>query len=917
MPAGMSTNADETLAFGPFRLLPGRRVLLDGDQGVPLGNRALDLLIALVDNAGQTLSRDDLMACAWPGVAMDDSNLRVHLAALRKRLGDDGRRYIVNVPGRGYAFLAPVQRGSTTPAAAAPPPAATWQPPFAVPQVIGREALLDEVDTRLAASRLVSLVGPGGIGKTSLALAVAARRGARLAQGARFVDLAPVSDGRQLLAALAAALQIGQFGADLLPGVLAHLAQQKVLLVLDNCEQIVAAVAELAERLLRSLPGVELLITSREQLRCEGEWVQRLRPLSLPTQETPLSAAEALAYPGVQLFVERAGAAFDAFRFDDAAVPGVVEICRRLDGIPLAIELAAARMDMLGLRGLLAGLDDRFALLTRGRRTALPRQRTLAATLEWSHALLDADEQALFRRLAVFVGSFTPEAAAAVALDGDVASAPALLAGLVLKSILNVELGGSSATYRLPESVRHHAAGKLRDSGEEAATRARHAAQCLRQLHAANAEAATLPAKDWRQRHAPQIDDLREATQWSLQTPGQTATGIALAAHALPLWSQCAPLPDLRHIAETALQALHTAPHPAHEQALQATLGTCLFHTEATPAAAVPPFQRALALALAQQIGDGAAQLRSLSGLCASHIHLGDYSSAVAHAQAHEALATGTARLASHRLLAVSLHYAGNQRATQAHADQLLQGATAMAGGGSGVLYDQQVTVLTISAMNLWLRGRPDTAMRSAETALAMALKLAHPISICQTLANAACPIAIRNGDLQRAHTLVALLHEHASRHSLAAWRGWADIYAQWLCTGTVRDATLPGPQFETAVTLALHPAAPDSIERAARGQAGWCRAELLRLRGEHLAQRSPQQADALFEAAIALAREQGARAWELRAATSQARLWMAAQQHQRAHETLTALLAQFDEGHGTLDLRHARALLDQAAACR
>jgi predicted ATPase/DNA-binding winged helix-turn-helix (wHTH) protein len=916
MPAGAATTGDDALAFGPFRLLPGRRVLLDGERSVPLGNRALDLLIALVENAGRTLSQDDLMACAWPGVKMDDSNLRVHLAALRKRLGDDGQRYIVNVPGRGYAFLAPVQPGATMSTAAAPPTTAAWQPPFAVPQVIGREALIEEVETRLAARRLVSLVGPGGIGKTSLALAVAARRGTRLEQGARYVDLVPVSDGRQLPAALAAALQIGQFGADLLPGVLSHLAPQQVLLVLDNCEQVVAEVAELAERLLRSLPGVELLVTSREPLRCEGEWVQRLRPLplpGLPADDGALSAAQALAYPGVQLFVERAAAAFDAFHFDDAAVPAVVEICRRLDGIPLAIELAAARLDMLGLGGLLAGLDDRFALLTRGRRTALPRQRTLAATLEWSHALLDPDEQVLFRRLAVFVGSFTPDAAAA--LNGDATQTQMLLAGLVLKSILNSDLGGSGAVYRLPESMRHHAAGKLRDSGEEETMRARHAALCLRRLAAAHADAATLPAQDWRQRHAPQIDDLREALRWTLKTPGQASAGIALAASALPLWSQCAPLPELRSTAETALQVLVTTPHPAHEQALQATLGTCLFHTEATPAAAVPPFQRALALA--QQIGDSAAQLRSLSGLCASHIHLGDYASAVADAQAHEALANGAARLASHRLLAVSLHYAGDQRATQAHADHLLQGETTMAGGSSGVLYDQQVTVLTISAMNLWLRGRPETAMRSAETALEMALTLAHPISICQTLANAACPIAIRNGDLPRARALVALLHDHASRHSLAAWRGWAELYTQWLAAGTVCATALPGPQLETAITLAPQPAQPDRIEQAARGQAGWCRAELLRLQGQQLAQCDAQQAHTLFDAAIALAREQGARAWELRAAISQAELWRAADDHQRVHGALAPLLAQFDEGRGTADLRRATALLDQAAACR
>jgi predicted ATPase/DNA-binding winged helix-turn-helix (wHTH) protein len=440
-----TSSVEHAISFGPFRILPAQQVLLEGDAPVRLGSRALEILIALVERAGELVSKNELMARVWPNTVVEENNLKVHVATLRRVLGDGqpGRRYLATVPGRGYRFVAPVSLAKPRKPLAQPSaaPERAHNLPASQTRALGRgdtiSALLDQLPRR----RFITIVGAGGIGKTTVALAVAEALIAAYEHGIRFVDLAPLRDPHFVPGALASALGLAIQSDNAVPDLITYLQDKQMLLVLDSCEHVIEMAAALAERVLNGAAGVQILATSREPLRAKGERVHRLSPLELPPNSSGLTAAEALAFPSVQLFVERAAATLDGFELDDADAPIVADICRKLEGMPLAIELAASRTDAFGVRQLSALLNDRFRLLTHGRRAALPRHRTLIAALDWSYEFLPEDERILLRRLSVFAGAFTLDSARAVAADAnfDVVEG---VANLVAKSLVSADVMG-------------------------------------------------------------------------------------------------------------------------------------------------------------------------------------------------------------------------------------------------------------------------------------------------------------------------------------------------------------------------------------------------------------------------------------------------------------------------------------------
>nr|HYT93385.1 winged helix-turn-helix domain-containing protein [Gemmataceae bacterium] len=372
---------ERAISFGSFRLLPSQRLLLEGDQPVRLGSRALDILAVLAESAGRVVPKEELIARVWPEVLVEESNLKIQVSALRRALGDGqgGNRYIVTVPGRGYEFVAPV--GLTAESAAMPAPAVpqpgTHNLPLAMTRMIGREEVVAALVSRLSRQRLVTIVGPGGIGKTTVALAIAERMIADYEHGVWLIDLAPVGDPRLVPSAVATVLCVEIRTENPLPGLIAALRDRRMLLLLDNCEHVIDAAASLAAAVLTGVPGVNILATSREPLGVAGEREHRLGPLSSPASSAGLRAAEAAAFPAVQLFVERVTAIVEDFALTDANAQPIVEICQRLDGLPLAIEFAATRVEVLGVEGLAAGLDRSLPLLTARRRTAMARHRTM------------------------------------------------------------------------------------------------------------------------------------------------------------------------------------------------------------------------------------------------------------------------------------------------------------------------------------------------------------------------------------------------------------------------------------------------------------------------------------------------------------------------------------------------------------
>ena len=549
-----------TFAFGSFRLIPAQRLLLEDGKPLHLGNRALDILVTLVESTGETIHKDQLIARTWADTVVDEGALRVHVAALRKALGDGraGKRYIANDPGRGYTFVAPVTRERRQ-ATNAPPnsPALGSNLPPQLTRVIGRGEIIATVVARVAQQRFLTIVGPGGIGKTTVAVAAAEALSGSYADHVWFVGLASLQDPALVPSAVSAVLGSPPGVGDPLSSLVAWLRDKRALIILDNCEHVIAAAAATAEAMLKAAPQVAIMATSREPLRAEGEWLLRLPSLEVPPERSGLTAAEALSFPAVELFNERAMATLDGFELADADIPIALEICRRLDGVPLAIELAAAQIDVFGVRGLAVHLDDRLAVLTRGRRTALPRQQTLRATIDWSYELLPASERRLLRRLAVFSAGFTLEAAAVMSESDD---APAVvgegIASLVAKSLVSRDGSSPAGRWRLLETIRAYALEKLAESGEVSMAARRHA-EFLRDLIVPPATASVLRLSvDDVARFGQEIDNVRAALDWSFSPGGDASIGVGLTAAFAPVWVHLSLLGECCERAERALDIL-------------------------------------------------------------------------------------------------------------------------------------------------------------------------------------------------------------------------------------------------------------------------------------------------------------------------------------------------------------------------
>ena len=477
-------NKDSAISFGPFRLLPNSRLLEKHGTALHIGGRALDILVVLVEHAGEVVDKRELVKRVWTDVNVDEGSLRFHITALRKALGDgtEGVRYIVNVPGRGYCFAAPLARAAPSGVLSVGGIVSPHSLPAPLAKMIGRTEAIEKISSELSAHRFVTVVGPGGIGKTSVAVTVGHRQLADFAGQVFFIDFGTLRDDSLVPSTIASALGLTVSSENPTSGLLAHLHARPMLLILDSCEHVLDALAPLAERIVAEVPGVHLLATSRESLRSEGERIFRLFPLDYPPQRDDLGVEEVLSYPAVQLFVERITESLGEFQLSAEEAPLVANICRRLDGIALAIELAAGRVNAYGIAGTASLLDSRFSLQWRGRRTAVPRHQTLSAALGWSYDLLPAAERATLRRLSLFVGPFTLEAAAAVASGDGLGASETIeaLDNLVAKSLI-APSGARPLRYRLLDMTRAYAVQKLEEAAE-ARLFARRYAEYLRAL---------------------------------------------------------------------------------------------------------------------------------------------------------------------------------------------------------------------------------------------------------------------------------------------------------------------------------------------------------------------------------------------------------------------------------------------------
>ncbi|VEF10349.1 transcriptional regulator [Pseudomonas fluorescens] len=960
----MSFSPNQAIGFGPYRIVPKQRLVLEGEQPLRLGRRAMDILLTLLAHAGEVLSKQQLMAAVWPDTVVEEINLRVHMAALRKALGDGqaGQRYIITVAQRGYSFVAPIVFESIEQRPVAS--AARHNLPLRRTRMIGRQALVDSLMTQLPRQRCITLVGPGGIGKTTVALRVAEQLIGQYPDGIRLVDLAPLNDPRLIGSHLAALLDLTLADSDPLASLIRGLSQRQMLLVIDNCEHLIDAVATLSESILRGAPKVHILATSRESLRAEGEYVQRLDSLDYPSMTAVLDRQQTLGFSALQLFVERATAALESFELEDEQLPLAIEICHRLDGIPLALELAAAQVGELGLKGLLTQLQGRLPPLVAGQQSPLERHLTLRATLDWSFNLLNRCEQTGLRRLSVFRGGFTLESAAAVIVGPEIKPEAvfASITQLVAKSLLSVEVGDEEVFYRLLDTTRRYALEKLDLAAEFEETRERHGQRCLALMDQAQMDWEHTPTKLWIERYARGLEDLRAALDWSLNGDGPGDLGVRLTAASAPLWQELSLLKEYGGYVRQALQRSQSLrpPCPHLTIALQLAHGSACYHMWGGTAETIQAFVDAHAMA--QEHSDVAGQLRAVSGHMAVNLSCGHYRAALAQSEQFNQLGAHDdplLSLSTHRLRVLALHYAGDQPQARTHAEQVIE-RMAQSGHlnrfthGFGVQYDQSVASLTVLARVLWLQGFPEQAWRTARQALDIALQINHGTSICYTLALASCLIAHYNGDRQNARALLQLLLEQSQKHSVLLFHTWARHYAQ------VIDADNAAPMQtadsglirEVMVTLDERFVDEALMQRACMGEAGWSTAEILRARaarmmaedlqcsdqslreqarsyigvvstadycGSELARESVrsasdnlQVAEQILQQALSVAQSQGALAWELRSATSLAQLWQRQNRYREALDLLMPIYQRFTEGYATPDLRKVRDLLDQ-----
>lgn len=947
------SSTGEVLSFGPFTLsLAGRLLERDGEP-VMIGGRAFDILAALVSRAGEVIDKRDLIASVWPNTTVDEGSLRVHMVSLRKVLGDGeaGGRFVTNVPGRGYCWVAPLSVvGAPRAASGSPPPssapiaapvsAATRLPPM-LGRMVGRDETIERLGEELDEHRFVTVLGPGGIGKTTVAIALAHARKTHFSGGAYFVDLAGLTDRHLVAGLMAAAVGVQAHTDDPLAPLVAFFQDRRALVVLDNCEHVVETVADLAERLWREAPGLHLLATSREPLRADGEFVHRLPALSCPPTDETLDAERLRAFPAARLFIERAAAGGQALSLTDEEAGLVAGICKKLDGIALAIELAAGRVDAYGIAGLAALLDKRFNLLWHGRRTAVARQQTMNAAIGWSHNLLTEDERRIARRLSVFAGPFSLQAAQEVAAE-DEATRPLVVeavAELVAKSLLSADVAGGQRRYRFLETTKTFLAERLAESGEANAMAKAHARLMIDRL------GGPTPSRPEASRD---LADLQAALDWSFSPTGDPDLATALAAAAAGRFLAMGLLADCREWSRRALAILPDAARGGRRELdLSAALGLSWMYTLGNGEDVHAAFSRGLELA--EALGDDDYQLRLLSGL---HTYLTRRADCRGALEAARRAGVVAARLGptappamAEAMQALSLHLLAQHREAEILYER---GRHALGVSAREEVvrfgFPHHMTCLVGWARALALSGRPHEGRRQLMEALAEAETLDHPVALCVT-SIWGLPILSWTGDWETAETVVrrfsAVAEQHALAPHIAAGRGLlGDIFVRrgqaqagvpllrssLSALEAERHALLKTP---LSISLALgllglgrHDLALETLAEAEAGMTARGdiihAPDLLRIRGEILLARNPEAlgaAEEAFQIALACATDHKPLAFRLKAANALADLWLRQGRQAEVPALLVPLVEAVRDGFDLPDYQAARGFLDAAAA--
>lgn len=942
----MNATTRSSIAFGAFRLYPDERRLLCQDETVDIGSRAFDVLLLLLSRPGQTITHREFREAVWPQAVVEDVNLRVQITALRKILakGLTDAHGVRSISGRGYCFFGPVSIDRSAVEVKSETGKRTTYPVAEHARsddacaLIGRQADIRAVSQLLMEKKVVSIVGPGGIGKTALAFVVMRTLLVSRPLTAASIELSPLNNGDHVASTVAAALGLLPGASSLVESIIEHLRKSPHLLLIDCCEHVIDAVASLVQTLNRSVDNLTILTTSREPLRIHDEWVYRIQPLEVPALSESKAADGAIRYSAVKLFSERAmSSQTNDFQLTDDNVQAICHICRSLDGLPLAIELAASQVHVFGVDGILNALDNRLDLLTRGQRTALPRHQTLRAAIDWSYDTLTPTEQRVLRRVALFKGIFTIAQVASLIESESPRSTPPLVSivSLVDKSLMSAISTSHPPAFRLLDSTRTYGIEKLHAHNEYDTIARRHAAYFL--------SIFTEPAR-WSARHAELdalasdaciLDDVRAALDWAFTDNGDRSLGIALTWACAPLFYQLSLFNEYRKRVDTAIgylenldSAAHSASHsPDDESAfrLQLSLAQVDFLTQSlTRGVAVKAFHSALALA--EQQGHEGRQVQVLYGTIVMTTMAGEYQDA-------DTLCAKLLRITRTRPADVPMYHrlqglVDTQLGKVTSARQHIARSLSLYGPRSTTRkiqdptrYDARAALTSLEARTLWLLGDVDDAATVAAQSVAEAMTLEHELSLCCSLSSGACPVACWRGDLDALREFLSMLDTLSTEYLLINWRDQAQCYGYALPERRPPEGHgwwrafdhLAPTAHEKLASVNQRLLTPLAVERAKTGKAGWATAEIWRALGEqYLATQSHSSDDAmnLFRHAVGIAKQQGVLSWELRASTSLANRLLQTGEVSEAEDVLGDTLSRFKQGARTKDVMAARQLM-------
>jgi predicted ATPase/Flp pilus assembly protein TadD len=751
-----------------------------------------------------------------------------------------------------------------------------------------------------------------------------------------FVDLSPASEPGLVRSCVAGAVGL-QNRLDDLSALATHLAERNTLIVLDCCEHVIAAAAELAEVLVRTCPRVHILATSREPLRAQGEFVYRLQPLAFPREGEGTTAAAALAFPAVKLFVDRAAASLSGFELKDSDAPLASQLCRQLDGIALAIELAAGRIEALGLQAITSHFDASVRLMWHGRRTVVPRHQTLRATLDWSFNLLSDDEKRILQRLSVFAGRFSLDAAVEVCgFNYEKSLAIELIACLVSKSLVTVDAGEATLRYGMLDTTKSYCWKNLCDFGEEASVSQRFAdyfGAWVQQY------AAGTPRRDELDVVVLELANLRAALEWYFRNGDHTSDAVRLAATLCPLLLQLSNIAECSRWAQAALSQMPVAFAGSHvEMRLQGALGQSLMFSKGGDESETA-YRRSIEIA--ERLGDFRSTLHLLNGYAILLHRHGRYTDALSIAHKTQSLLSEVSDTESQAivdsLMGVALDLIGKVEEAARHWERSFARSSGASSSTTSKLgFDFHIRALCGRARCLWLTGHYSKSISVVGETIKKARESGHAVSYCIALIWAGS-VYLWARDVERLQDVVETVKRVATHHSLTPYLSVANVmHGQLLITSgrpaegveLIRSAVeiLHECRYEmvTSVSLttmaiglsdmSLHAAAIEmchEVEALIRRCGDFLRMpDLLFARGYCFAAAGQaEQSEKSFLAAIELARSQGVKSGQVRAAVALAQQLIGAGRSEDAHRLLRPLVE--DAGHETsLDLSLARSLL-------